>query len=97
MNEWKPAASEAEVRIWLVERSFVRDELGLVSLVYAAPDGERYVRKQISASGRASVGVVVSRTVPAADLRPVDDDSRRERYAHEAARMGDRHDPDDTV
>jgi hypothetical protein len=28
---------------------------------------------------------------------PVEDDDRRERYAAEAARMADRHDPDENV
>lgn len=92
----EPRADDA-VRVWLVERTFVRDELGLVSLVYATPDGERYVRRQVSTGGRPGVGADVSRTAAAEDLRPVEDDDRRERYASEAARMAERHDPGETV
>ena len=89
--------SDETTRTWLVERTFVRDELGLVSLVYATPDGERYVRLQVSASGRGGAGADVTRAVAADDLQSADDPDRVERYADEAERMAERHDPDETV
>lgn len=89
--------SDETVRVWLVERTFVRDELGLVSLVYATPDGARYYQRQISASGHTGTGADVTREVSAADLQPVDDEETVERYASEVDRMRDHHDPDDTV
>ncbi|WP_135822809.1 hypothetical protein [Halostella litorea] len=89
--------SDETTRVWLVERTFVRDELGLVSLVYATPDGERYYRRQISASGHTGAGADVTREVATADLQPVDDEETVERYAGEVDRMRDQHDPDETV
>lgn len=95
-SEAIPVTDET-IRAWLVERTFVRDELGLVSLVYATPDGERYVQLQVSASGRGGVGADVTREVAVDDLQEVDDPERIERYAGEAERMAERHDPDETV
>lgn len=65
--------------------------------MYATPDGERYVRLQVSASGRAGVGADVTRDVAAEDLQSVDDPEHVERYASEAERMAERHDSDETV
>ena len=89
--------SDETTRVWLVERTFVRDELGLVSLVYATPDGERYYRRQISASGHTGAGADVTREVSTADLQAVDDAETVERYASEVDRMRETHDPDETV
>jgi len=89
--------TEETTRVWLVERTFVRDELGLVSLVYATLDGERYYQRQISASGHTGAGADVTREVSTADLQAVDDGETVERYESEVARMRENHDPDDTV
>ncbi|WP_121823428.1 hypothetical protein [Halostella salina] len=89
--------SDETTRVWLVERTFVRDELGLVSLVYATPDGERYYQRQISASGHTGAGADVTREVSTADLQHVDDEETAERYASEVDRMQEHHDPEDTV
>ncbi|WP_152039448.1 hypothetical protein [Salinigranum salinum] len=83
-------------RVWLVERSY--DDRNLITLVYATPDGERALRKERSATVMQQQG---SRTTAALDaavesLTPVDPVDR-DRYAAEAERMRDRHDPDDEV
>ena len=80
-----------EVRVWLVEREYT--DKGMVSLVYATPDGTRAWHRQLSANA-LSGGVRAARTVDAGKLTPVEDDDR-ERYASEAARVAERNDPDD--
>jgi hypothetical protein len=84
-----------ERRCWLVERDY--SDKGLVTLVYATPDGERALRMQRSANMLARQPVTAGRGVPEADLDPVEGADRRERFAAEADRMAGRHDPDDEV
>lgn len=92
-------AERAETRVWLVERTYGDDELNIVILVYATEDGRRYHRREralTSFTGPAretKAGLLVS---PDA-LGTVDDPETRERYAEEASRMADRHDPADSV
>ncbi|MGQ3413196.1 hypothetical protein ACT4ML_13145 [Natrinema sp. LN54] len=87
------------VRVWLVERTYGDDELNLVILVYATEDGHRYHRREralTSFTGPAretKAGLSVSTDA----LGTIDDPATRERYAEEASRMADRHDPDDNV
>lgn len=83
------------VRVWLVERNYT--DKGLVTLVYATPDGDRHVRMQRSSNMLQSSPVTAARTVEPDQLVPVDDADDRERYAMEVERMQDRHDPDDAV
>lgn len=90
-----PHMGEEESTCWLVERSY--SDKGLVTLVYATPDGERHVRMQRSSNMLQSSGVTAAREVDPEKLVPVDDPADRERYATEAERMADRHDPDDEV
>ncbi|WP_226479611.1 hypothetical protein [Natrinema amylolyticum] len=91
-------ADEA-VPVWLVERTYGDDELNLIILVYATEDGRRYHRREralTSFTGPAretKAGLLVS---PDA-LGSVDDQTTRERYAEEASRMAERHDPADSV
>jgi hypothetical protein len=86
------------VRAWLVERSYGDDELNIIILVYATPDGERYLRKELALRGPWD-----ARDTPAAidvdpsDLGAVTDPDERERYRTEAERMMGKHDPDDAV
>ncbi|MFB6102412.1 MAG: hypothetical protein ABEJ73_07575 [Haloplanus sp.] len=85
-----------ETRLWLVERTY--DDKGLISLVYATPDGaavRRIERAPIAVERSGGVTAAVDADPEALD--PVDDDDRRERYAAEATRMADRHEPDETV
>lgn len=92
-------ADGATVRVWLVERTYSDDEQNLIILVYATPDGERYLRKE-----RAITSFTGDRrdTEAALDVDPerlaaVDDVATRERYEREAGRMMERHGPDDAV
>lgn len=103
-DEERPSAdrtasdTDAEsVRAWLVERSY--DDRGLIVLVYATPDGERARRKELAATVMHQRGIAptAATEVDAADLDEVTDPETRERYAAEATRMRERHDPDDEV
>lgn len=77
-----------------VERDY--DDRGLVSLVYATPDGERALRRELSARMLQRNPTTAARDVPDADLEPVAD-ADRERYRREAARMRENHDPDEEI
>jgi len=81
-------------RTWLVERSY--DDGGMVTLVYATPDGERRYRTQFSAAYVESRSVTAAREVDTEDLAPTPEDER-ERYRTEVERVRERHDPDDEV
>jgi predicted transcriptional regulator len=91
--------SEPE-RVWMVERTFSSDSPHILVTVYATPDGERYLQKE-RAFNRFGSGpgptVTAAIDVDAERLAPVDDAELRDRYATEAARMRERHDPDDAV
>lgn len=84
-----------DVRLWMVERSY--DARNLVMVVYATTDGDRYYRKELSASMLARTDVTAAIEIPVTDLQPVDDEQRCQRYATEATRMADAHAPDDAV
>ena len=92
-----PSADET-VRVWLVERTYSDDEQNIIILIYATPDGERYFRKE-----RALTSVTDVRDTTAAveasprNLGAVEDAETRERYATEARRMAESHDPGDVV
>ncbi|WP_435180775.1 hypothetical protein [Halorussus sp. AFM4] len=82
-------------RLWLVERTYT--DKGLVSLVYATTDGERQLRKQRSMNMLNQVDVTAAVDADPESLDPVDDEATRERYADEATRMAEQHDPDEAV
>jgi hypothetical protein len=84
------------VRCWLVERSSYGDER-MVTLVYATTDGDRYLQKQFSTNLLMKKRVTAAIDVEPDRLESVDDDTDRERYATEAARMADEYDPDEEV
>lgn len=84
----------ADTRVWLVERSY--NDKGMVTLVYATPDGERYLRKTLSERMLMRKDVTAGLDVDDDRLEPTDA-AELERYAAEAARMADTHDPDETV
>ena len=70
----------------------------IIILVYATPDGQRYYRKKRALTSSTDV----RETTAAVDVSPdnlgtVEDDEERERYATEAARMAEEHDPDEAV
>jgi len=85
-----------ETRLWLVERTY--DDKGLISLVYATTDGSAVRRiERAPIAVERSGGVTAAVGADAEALEPVDDDDLRERYAAEATRMAERHDPEETV
>jgi len=88
--------SEATVQCWLVERSSFGDER-MVTLVYAPPAGDRHLTKQLSTNLLMRKRVTAAIDVDPERLAPVEDSETRERYAAEATRMAETHDPDDEV
>jgi hypothetical protein len=85
---------ETTEQLWLVEREY--SDKGMMNLVYASTDGQRYHRRQLSQQMLTRMDVTAGRSVDAEKLEPTHEDDR-ERYATEATRMADRHDPDDAV
>jgi hypothetical protein len=89
---------DRSVRVWLVERTYSDDEQNLIILVYATPDGSRYLRKE-----RALTSFTDERDTTAAidadpeNLGRIDDPEEREQYAAEASRMAANNAPDDLV
>lgn len=83
------------VQCWLVSRDYFDEDL--ITLVYATPDGERHVTQQLSSALLAKKPPTAAKDVETERLEPVDDLDDRERYAAEAERMADRHDPEDQV
>jgi hypothetical protein len=86
-----PADTE---RVWLVEREY--DDGGMVTLVYATPDGTRRERTQFSAAYLESRSITAARDVSVEDLDPTPEGDR-ERYRTEARRVRSRNDPDDEL
>ncbi len=83
------------VQLWLVERDY--NDKGLVTLVYATPDGERFQQSNRSSQMLTRNGVTAATQADPEKLEPVADADRRERYASEAQRMAEKHAPDDEV
>jgi hypothetical protein len=91
--------ADEEIRAWLVERTYSDDEQNLVILLYATADGERYLRKEralTSFTGPARDTYAAIRAPPE-NFGAVTDPEERERYAAEAERMAEEHDPTDTI
>lgn len=86
------------VTVWLVERTYSDDEQNMIILTYATTDGEQYYRKERALTSFTDV----RDTTAAVDADPdnlgvVEDSELRERYATEAKRMAEAHDPDDVI
>lgn len=86
------------VRVWLAERTYSDDEQNVIILVYATPDGRRYLRKERSLTSFTDV----RETTAAVDADPsnlgtVDDEATRERYATEVERVRSIHAPGDLL
>lgn len=92
----KPGPADArdmtEERVWLVEREV--DSRDLLTLTYATPDGSRAYTRTLSA--HVVDEVTAAKDVETAELETVDD-GVVDRYAEEATRMQERHDPEDVV
>lgn len=82
-------------RLWLVKRDY-GDE-ALVELVYATPDGSRCLVKHLSMQLLRSKEITASIEVEPEDVEAVGDEETRERYATEAERVRESHDPDEVV
>ncbi|MFC7167196.1 hypothetical protein [Halospeciosus flavus] len=85
--------SESEtVQVWFVHREYT--DKGMLSLTYATTDGEWVLERQQSMN---APDPTAAREADRDDLREVEDETDRERYATEATRMADRYDPDERV
>jgi hypothetical protein len=90
--------TDEAVRVWLVERTYSDDELNVVILVYATPDGRRYLRRE-----RALTSFSDRRETPAAleadpgNLGAVEDPDVVEQYRTEVRRVRDRYGPDEPI
>lgn len=86
------------IQVWLVERTYSDDELNLIILTYATPDGERYFRKERALTSFSDVReTTAALTVDESNLGRVTDPDRREQFSAEAERMRSTHDPDDPI
>jgi len=99
MSTDEQGASEDAVRLWLVERTYGDDEQNMIILTYATPDGRRDFRKERALTSYTGDHreTPVSMPVDPDNLGRVDDEATRERYATEAERMQENHDPDATL
>jgi hypothetical protein len=86
--------ADGTVRTWLVERSY--DSRNLITLVYATPDGERALTRELSSAMLDRTPVTAARDVDPDDLAPVAE-ADRERYRTEADRVRENNDPDDEI
>ncbi|MFC4549970.1 MULTISPECIES: hypothetical protein [Halorussus] len=90
--------SDETVRVWLVERTYSDDEQNIVILVYATPDGERYLRKERALTSFGDDRpTTAALDAPPENLGSVDDPETREQYAGEAARTAEQYDPTDEI
>ena len=98
-TDTKPAAAAETRRVWLVERTYSDDELNIVILTYATPDGEWYHRKEraLTSFTGDQRETLAALDVPVSNLGTVEDEEEREWFAAEASRMQARHEPDDAV
>ena len=88
-----------DVRLWLVERTFSDDEQNLIILIYATVDGRFYHRKERALPSFSGPGRETTASITVAEdrLGTVSDPDRRQRYANEATRMSEQHEPDEAV
>ncbi|APX00070.1 hypothetical protein CHINAEXTREME_11565 [Halobiforma lacisalsi AJ5] len=82
-----------EIRVWLVERGY--NNRDLIVLKYTTPEGDRVFRKEVAS--QALETVTAAKDVSPDNLGTVDETEVQERYAAEATRMAENHDPDDPV
>ncbi|MDY6780313.1 MAG: hypothetical protein SV760_07175 [Halobacteria archaeon] len=90
--------NDGKRRLWLVERSYSEEIQNLLRLTYATRDGSEYLRKELSLSSpRQADRITAATDVSEEKLVETQDDETRERYAKEATRMAESHDPDERV
>lgn len=91
-------SSDSAVRVWLVERTYSDDEQNMIILTYATKDGQQYFRKERALTSFNDVrDTTAAVSVAAKNLGTVENPRRRDRYATEATRMANKHDPDDVI
>lgn len=87
-----------DVRMWLVEQTYSDDEQNLIILIYATTDGEWYFRKERALTSFTNVrDTTAAVNADPNNIGTVNDPELRERYAAEAQRMADDHNPDDVI
>lgn len=92
------ADSEETECVWLVERTYSDDEQNLIILTYATPDGSQYFRKERALTSYTDTrGTTAAVDAAVQNLGATDDEKLQERYAAEAERMAEKHDPDDEI
>jgi hypothetical protein len=80
------------IQCWLVERTY--DDKGLIRLVYAPTDGAgQFITERAAATGADATAAV---EIDPEKLNPIAAENAA-RYANEAERMAERHDPDESV
>lgn len=91
--------SNDTIQVWLVGRTYSDDEQNLIILTYATTDGEREFRKEraLQSFSGPSRETTAALDVDSNNLSDVSDSDTRERYAREASRMVEEHDPDDAI
>ncbi|MFC6766220.1 hypothetical protein [Natrinema soli] len=82
-----------EVRVWLVERGY--NNRDLIILKYATPDGNQVFRREVAS--QALETVTAAKEVSPDNLGTVNETDIQERYAAEAERMAEKHDPNEPV
>lgn len=83
-------------RVWLVDRDV--DSRNTVTMTYATPDGERAFTRQAALDSLARRdGPTAALDVADDRLTAVDDRETVARYAAEAERVAESHDPDDEL
>ena len=82
-------------RLWLVERSYT--DRDIVVLVYATPDGERRLRKELSSTMLSRTTVTAAIDADPDRLEEVENAETRERYADEIDRVRADYAPEDPI
>ena len=98
MNDAGGASGDETVRVWLVERTYSDDEQNMIILIYATPDGGRYFRKERALTSANDVRETTAAVeAPPHNLGTVENAETKKRYAAEARRISESHDPDDVL
>jgi hypothetical protein len=83
-------------RVWLVDRDV--DSRNTVTMTYATPNGERAFTRQAALDRLATrEGPTAAVDVEDDRLESVEDEETVERYAAEAQRVAEKHDPEDVL
>ena len=95
----QPDTAVETEEVWMVERTFSADSPHILVIVYGTLDGTKYLQKEraFNRFGGSAPEVTAAIEADRDDLNQVTDAARRDRYASEAERMRERHDPDDPV